>query len=402
MKILHITETYFPPEIRVLKECNSLKEAGFKMHVLCLPEKNKKSYEIWEDIKIYRPKNLINSSKFSTIKRSLTHLSKNWTSEIARVIKRIRPDIVHLHDINLVYSLMKVISKEKVVIDLHENMPAAVEEYSKALSGFSKAFYKITHNKKRFKKIEKFALKKADLVLTVVEEAKQRVIFEHPDINSEKVVNIENLESLSFLNFNSDSDSFISSEQKISYVGNFGPHRGLETLIESVKILKNKFPKIKVELIGAKNNDYAKRLQDIVDDMSLNQSIDIVGWIPFEEVFKSIVSSTICAIPHYSNPHTDSTIPHKIYQYMLAKKPILVSSSAPLARVVNEAKCGAVFEAGSHIDAAEKISTLLNQKNELHKLGQNGYDYVVNKGFNWDEKSSLDLIKSMQNLSSKK
>ena len=107
--------------------------------------------------------------------------------------------------------------------------------------------------------------------------------------------------------------------------------------------------------------------------------------------------SSLCIVPHKSNEHTNNTIPHKLYQYMISQA-VLVSSSKPLARIVSKSKSGYIFEAGNSADCSKKIIEAYNNPLQLKKKSKNGYDYVVNQGHNWENESAVNLINAYKKL----
>ena len=78
--------------------------------------------------------------------------------------------------------------------------------------------------------------------------------------------------------------------------------------------------------------------------------------------------------------------------------PILVSSSAPLQRIIDDSKAGLVFKAGDFNDCAEKILIMAEDKKKLKDYAQNGYEYVTKEGHNWEIKSALNLVSAYQGL----
>jgi glycosyltransferase involved in cell wall biosynthesis len=90
-------------------------------------------------------------------------------------------------------------------------------------------------------------------------------------------------------------------------------------------------------------------------------------------------------IPHKSNAHTDNTIPHKLFQSMMSGRPLLVSSSDPLKRLVDATSSGLVFEANNSEEFASKILHLYNDKNLGDLLGANGKRATAEGSLNWDD-----------------
>lgn len=96
--------------------------------------------------------------------------------------------------------------------------------------------------------------------------------------------------------------------------------------------------------------------------------------------------SDVCLVPHNKNSHTDTTIPHKLFQYMLEGKPVVVSSCKPLKRVVEETDSGLVSEAGKKKDLADKIIDLYNNENLRRELGENGKKAAQGR-YNWQKET---------------
>ena len=192
--ILQITARRFPPEIRVKKECLSLVEAGYNCAVLCPAFDGQTEIDSWRGIKIYRFK--AQSNLLNNLDKALyfsLFFSYYWHKALKKAINDFHPRVIHIHDIWLGRTIFSVKNDEKYVIDLHENMPDAVNEYAKAYHGLRKFFHVLFQNHKRIKMYERSLLYKSDKVFVVVEEAKQRVLDYHPNLGNDKIVNIENL-----------------------------------------------------------------------------------------------------------------------------------------------------------------------------------------------------------------
>jgi len=89
-------------------------------------------------------------------------------------------------------------------------------------------------------------------------------------------------------------------------------------------------------------------------------------------------------IPHQSNGHTNNTVPHKLFQGMMAGKPLLVSTCAPLKRITEKCGSGLVFQASDPKDFAEKVNALYSNKNLRDQLGTNGIQATINGDLNWE------------------
>ena len=95
------------------------------------------------------------------------------------------------------------------------------------------------------------------------------------------------------------------------------------------------------------------------------------------------LSATVGVIPHPKNDHTDTTIPNKLFDYMACGRPVVVSSAAPLERIVTQERCGLVFTAGSPENLADVLAHLSADRTAREEMGRNGAK-AVRRRFHWE------------------
>jgi glycosyltransferase involved in cell wall biosynthesis len=399
-RILQLTVLPFPPEIRVVKEGISLAAAGFQSAVLCPPIKGRPARETWRGVQVFRPASLGRSS--STADKLIfqtTFFSPAWFGALEEVLAEYPADVVHVHDIWLGRTVFRAARGRRIVMDLHENMPAAVVEQTKALRGMQKWFNRIFRGAGRTLRYERAMLQKSDRVFVVVQEARDRALETHPCLDASKVINIENLESKSFVAGSGSLPPVIGKDHfSILYIGGFGPHRGIDTLVTAMRHVKAWGLNVRVHLVGAQKGSYSRMVEEQIRACDVGSHVTVTGWVPPEMVLAYISQASVCAVPHHANPHTDTTIPHKLYQYMIASRPVFVSSSAPLARTVRAAGAGVIFEAGNDVDCAEKIRAMQADPAGLEAAGARGFRYVMEQGHNWEDESAPALVDAYDRL----
>lgn len=380
MNIGMILQSKFLPDIRVENEARSLIEAKHRVHLLCKYNKNRPFEEVIDNIFIRRTLNLDKTfflRKINNLFFLTTFYHKKWAKEIDRFISDKNLDILHVHDLPLVKTALTVAEKHRipVVADLHENYPAAINVYK--ISSWKRIYFS---NLKRWEKLEKKCLMKVDKIIVVVLEAKERIIRDH-NISPDKIIVVSNTVDIN--HFNSiPLDREIIEKYKsnfiISYVGGFGLHRGLDTAIKAMVLVEKEIPEAKLILVGGKSNEV--ELRSLAKKINL-KNIIFTGWQSPEKLSTYIFLSNICLVPHHKNPHTDSTIPYKLFQYMLMKKPVIVSDCKPLERIVNETRAGLIFKAGDPKDLAKNIIQIYKKPDQY---GENGYQAVLRK-YNWED-----------------
>jgi len=120
-----------------------------------------------------------------------------------------------------------------------------------------------------------------------------------------------------------------------------------------------------------------------------------MGRLPFSKVQSIMDEVHIGLIPHYATAAWNSTIPNKLFDYMLLGLPVIVSDAKPTARIVQAEGCGEVFQDRSPFDLARCIRAL--EPSQLrHQMGTAGRA-AVQKRYNWGHDASV-LLRSIASV----
>ena len=163
-----------------------------------------------------------------------------------------------------------------------------------------------------------------------------------------------------------------------------------------MKYLKQ-YPDIVFIIIGSGSDDVMKHLRDLVAEHKVDKQVHFLGYQPFQHFYSFMHHADANIIPHKSNAHTDNTIPHKLFQAMMASRPVIVSSSDPLRRIVSSTNSGLVFEAGNAQDAASVILRLYKDRDLARTLALNGLKATAEGTLNWDHEQR-ELVEFYKNI----
>ncbi|EAQ42047.3 glycosyl transferase group 1 [Polaribacter sp. MED152] len=388
-----IVDGAYPNDIRVRKEAESLAENGKNVLVVCPRKKDDVQSEIINDVTIFRiGTNYTNSKKgIYDIIESVTNINPLFYKGLKLAFQKYQIAYLHVHDLPLAGTgFMFKNHVKRIYLDLHENYPEALKTWflwkqSKLIQFKNRLFM----NPKLWSKKEEKYCKKYDKVICVVEEMKTKLIANF-GIDERKLVVVSNHEKKEFAdNFkHAVAQNIITDKEfSITYVGGFGPHRGLQTAIEAMpNILKN-IPEAKLFLIGKGSVDVEHTLKQLVVEHNLQNSVVFVGYRPFDEVSTIMQKTNINIIPHLANEHTDNTIPHKLFQIMMSKSLLLVSSCKPLQRIVNKYDAGIVFKANDTNDFAKKVVDIYQNYSTYQLKTENAFNAVMQKNENWEAES---------------
>lgn len=389
MRIGMVVDNGFFGDLRVENEVMSLIDAGFDVKVLCFEHKNKNvenaEFHGAEIIRTYLP------LQFKKKMKGLTNFivdpySYYWSKQIINYVKDFQIDVLHIHDLYLLgaaYRANKKLTNKKLIVsDLHENYPAALKYYK-----FSTTFPgNVLISVPKWKRTEKKWVKKADYVITVIEEANERC----ESLGAKQPVVVANYVNRSVFLGDSRIDSSLSDSKEFSalYVGGFDTHRGLEATIKAIPFITPTIPQFKLTLVGAGSNE--NDLKDLAKQLHVEESVSFEGWQAPKNLPNYINASNICLIPHLKTDHTDNTIPHKLFQYMLFKKPIIATDCKPIERIVNETKTGLIYPSNNAEEFAKRVIEMFNNQSNMKEMGERGFTAVQNT-YNW-ENTAQNLI----------
>ncbi len=380
-----LLQSTFPPDIRLEKEIKSLHENGYEVLLLCNQYEKGKNPE-FPYCEIVRVKANFSNKKLNKIFNFPIIFNPRYLYYVLKTAFRFKPDFIHVHDLPMMPfgMLLKSILKKPLIFDMHENYPAALKAYNK-----KGILNKIFKNPNSAKKLEKIAVEKADGIIAVVEENKERLEKEYGVGNKIKIVS--NTVSLkTFVRKPVNAEKFsdeLSGKFIILYSGAVSHNRGLDVPVKAMKKIIAEIPNALMLIIG--EGDARKYLKQIASELQLNDYVRFVDWPGHENLASFIHFASVCMIPQPAIESNNTTIPHKLFEYMLLGKPLVVSDAKPLARIVTEANCGKVFCSFDENDFASKIIELKNSETDY---GNNGKKFVEEK-YNWELRDEKALLK---------
>ncbi|MDX2362881.1 MAG: glycosyltransferase family 4 protein [Crocinitomicaceae bacterium] len=392
MKILMLLDEEFPPDPRVEHEIHALTSAGHSIVLLCPTREGKELREQWNGIQIYRKvisafkyKSKVGALKAPVYYNFWKGFFKEYRSEIGLF------DVVHAHDLIMAPVAFWIQRKfgGKTVLDLHENYPYLIRDAKHTQSKLGK----FLSDHKKWIQFEKTAVVKADKVLTVVKEMRQRVVNIGKKTDEVFVYqNVPNLSELSFLNpTEAKSDNFT-----LVYAGGLTPARGLSTVLQAISLLANEGD-LKFKLVVCGTGSAEASLKEEASALGIQDHIDFLGWVNQKDVFTIIGKGHATIIPHYRSVQNDCSSPNKLFQYMFMGKPVISSNCTSLKRLIVEENCGLIYQHDSPEDLRAVLKKLMTDEVLTKMMGDNGHKSVIKK-YNVDVEKS-ELIEMYSNFS---
>lgn len=383
----------FPPSERIEKTAKSLAAAGHQVFLLC---NNYGEFPLHEEIvggvHVIRVRPTFRSRGWNRILKFPVFFNPLWILQLLAVIRRFHIDALQVVDVPLSLAAVYVghACGLPVVLDMWENYP-------EFLRGRAKADWKtlVFRNYLVARAAEICAVRRVDHIITVVEEQRERLIADGvPEDRISVVTNAFDEEM--FLRTPVGDDTPLDAEPgcyKLLYVGGLGVERGLEDIIRAAPLVLADIPELRIYIAGRGTEEH--RLRKLAAHLGVAGHVHFLGWIPFADIHSYIAKSDLCLVPHVYNAFINTTIPNKLFQYMALGKPVLVSHAKPLARIVNESRCGFVFESGNPADAAAKILLAYRSLPDA-TIGERGR-HSVQQRYTW-ERAAAVLVRVYERL----
>lgn len=394
MRIGMLLNAGYPEDIRITKEAKSLVEAGHEVFLLCARRQGEKTHETVNNIKVTRVdvgKTLYVTTFWDTVNAALWH-HPLYAGKLKNFIKDYNIDILHVHDLPLTNTAIKVARKFgiQVILDMHENYPAGLVTWSKFKTNpIVKLKNRLFFNYNRWFRYEKRMCREVDGIIAVVKEMKRRLKNVHK-VTDEKIAVVTNNEPKSFtknFTFYEELKEPYKDRFLLLYIGNYGPHRGIDTAINGMPAVVKQIPEALFLIVG--KGSIKKRLQEMVAAKGLENNVKFLGFQPFKHVYTFMKMSDINLIPHNRNEHTDNTIPHKLFQSLMVGKPVLVSDCAPLKRIVTETDGGFIFEAENPSSFAEQVILIKNNPALAEEKTKNALKHTLEGDYNWSKTEEI-------------
>lgn len=392
-----IVNSGFPPDIRIEKEVETLL-SSHTVFLMCTRRSGEAAAELWKGLRVTRIFGGLERRRAS-YRLITTCYSQDWKEEIDRFIDNNKLDVLHVHDLPLAGAALEAARSRHIpiVLDLHEDYPAMLREVQRIpwsrVPSIGVLGLRLAPIPK-WRDYEQKIVREVDAVIAVIEEAGARMLsLGVPPSRIHVVPNYAPVPQRAKPDPTSESETVSAV-----YIGGFDQARDLQTVMDAAGLLADRgCNDLRILLVGGSRRQVAL-LRNYASRKKLPAAnVSFLEWMDRESAERIVDEAQIGLVPHVRSAHTDSTIPHKLFQYMARQLPVVASNCVPLQRIVTEAGCGMVYESGNAQSLARCLEELYRNPGERKRMGNAGLT-AVKTIHNWGIAGTnlLNLYRAMQ------
>lgn len=195
--------------------------------------------------------------------------------------------------------------------------------------------------------------------------------------NLPEMTNVEKLKSRKDLDLPEDKHILILQGAGINI------ERGAEELTEAMRHLENCF------LVIVGSGDVFPLLEDkLKNDSLLAARIRLVKKLPYNEMMQYTLNSDIgFSLDKNTNPNYLYSLPNKIFDYIKAGVPVIVSDLVEIGKVVRKYEVGEIISGHDSVELAKFISDFLNNKQKFESYRKNCEKAM--RELNWESQKNV-------------
>lgn len=301
------------------------------------------------------------------------HVMNALRRRLAEVIGEVKPDILHPHS-PVLNALPALWAGRRFGIPVVYEMRASWEDA--AVDHGSTAEGSLRYRLSRH--LESFALHRADHVTTICEGLRSDIIAR--GVAADRVTIIPNAVDVERFKFCAAPDLALRRQLRLEdtvvlgFAGSFYGYEGLDLLLDAVPLLAQKYPKLRVLLVGG--GPQADALQAQAHRLGIAERVVFTGRVPHGEVQRYYELIDVLIYPRRSMRLTEMVTPLKPLEAMAQGRLLVASDVGGHRELIRDGLTGVLFAAGDSGALAGAVERVLESPGEWPRMKAEGRRFV--------------------------
>jgi glycosyltransferase involved in cell wall biosynthesis len=238
-------------------------------------------------------------------------------------------------------------------------------------------------------KLEKYFLENATLILMLNKEI-WNYVKKRYNLPSKNIVFSPHGFETSFIEEYPDPYKSIKDRFNICYIGGITKNRGIDILVQACTELQEKYPYMKLHIIGSYGEGISKELKETIE----TSDFIVRKEVPRKEIRKVFKDMDTCIIPY--NPkvgYLNIISPIKLYEYIGCGRPIICTKCKSLTDIGKDDSI--LYVDYNTEDFKRKIEFLINNPQIMEEMSKKLLE--IRSEYLWDKRSQ-DLYEAVKAL----
>lgn len=365
MRILIVSQYFWPESFRINDLCLALKERGYEVTVLTgkpnYPKGTflkgygffKKRKELWNGIEIHRSP-LIPRGKGKGIQLFVNYFSFAFFASIRMLFINQKFDRIFVYEPSpITVGLPGIVAKYKSKAPMYFWVQDLWPESISAAGGINNKFILGILNwltKLIYRNSEKVLVQSKAFIPYIINQG----------VEESKLIYYPNSAESYYKELIPDDEILrkLPNGLKLMFAGNIGESQSFETLLKSAVLLKNE--KVQVQWLIFGEGRMKEYVSTKIIELNLHDCFHLLGTYPSNTMPKYFSCADVLLVSLKKESIYALTIPSKIQSYLACGKPIIASLDGEGARIIKEAKAGYVTPAEDSEALAAAIRSFLD------------------------------------------
>lgn len=371
MRVCHVCNGHTADDSRVFhRTCCELAKAGYEVHLIA------------------RGKGETAYTERGVVIHPLPEPGGRWqrytrASHVAQLAADLKPDLFHVHEPDLLGSVIAGAGSRPVVYDVHESFLDMLAE-STWLPTWIKPLARTAWDC-----WERRLVRRCAGVVTVTETIAKRYAAIHPNVRI--VANYPAWENIGNLGCD------VRDGRTCVIAGALNQDRGLSQAIEALAILRQRDLKVRLTLAGPTvSSDYLKSLWDLAESLGVREQVEYHGILSKEGALLFQGKADIGLVIYQPLLYCINSLPNKLVECMSLGLPVVFSNFPNYREIAEKTGAGIMVDPTKPEQIADAIESLVRDPDGACRMGEAGKAAVRDR-FNWQAESTklLDLYRQL-------
>jgi glycosyltransferase involved in cell wall biosynthesis len=384
-----IRQSIYPLDLLVRREAETLYQAGYETHVICLKRLDEES-QLEEQINgVYVHHLPLKRLKTNKIRYVFDYLSFAFLAfiKVSRLHLKKRFDVIQVNnmpDLLVFAALLPKLLGAKVVSMMYEPTPELWEDKHKSPPP------------KLIKIVEQLSLRFVDHTFTVTQQLKNAYVSR--GAKPEKIQVVLNAPDEKFLEIQAVHN--ITPEKPNGFTlichGAIEERYGQDTILDAIALIKPHIPNLRVRILG--KGTYVDKMIEQRKQLCLEDCVDYLGYVPLEQMIQEILVADVGIVAQKSSPYSNLVHTGKMYEYIALGKPVIASRLKAVEAYFGE-NAFVYFDPANPESLANGILFLHQHPERLQVLARNAKELYSE--YRWEKQKEIYLSAYRQIIQSR-